>query len=102
MWQRTRDVGTLGGLGRHGVCSGGPDELPEGHRRRSFTSDLVVDVIEYPDGDEDGWSGERREEVYDYRGERYIDLFPKLAGHRRCSLDYEGSRVHFFDAPGRV
>jgi DNA topoisomerase-2 len=65
----------------------------------SFASDIPVHVIEYARGDEEGFSGAREESVYDLRGESYFQLYPKLNGAKRCSVEYEGSRVYLFDAP---
>jgi DNA topoisomerase-2 len=66
----------------------------------SFTANLPIAVVEYPEGDEEGWRGPREETMYDLRGESYFSLYPKLEGCRRCSIEYEGSRVSFFDTPG--
>jgi DNA topoisomerase II len=66
----------------------------------SYTSDVPISLVEYADGDEDGWTGEASETSYDLRGERYLSLYPKLSGARSLVLDHEGSRVRLFDTPG--
>lgn len=65
----------------------------------SFTSNLPFHLIEYASGDETGWHGEGVETLYDYRGEAYFALYPRLHGLARCSFEYKGSRVTFFDTP---
>ena len=70
-------------------------------RDASFTTNLIFSVVSYEDGNEDGYIGEKEEEVFDYRNDRYFTLYPKLEANS-CQLEYKGSKVYLFDTPNNA